>query len=199
MATRDRRVDAYIAKSAEFARPILIHLRDVVRSACPDAEETIRWGMPHFLHHGLLCRMAAFKQHCAFGFWRRAQLVRGGAREAQALGQFGRITWIGDLPSRRTLVALVTRAARLNEAGPRTTPSTKRPPRPAPRPPADLRAALAGNARARATFAALPPSGRREYVEWLLDAKRAETRARRLQQTVAWLAAGKARNWRYGG
>jgi len=199
MATRDRRVDAYIAKSADFARPILIHLRGVVRSACPDAEETIRWGMPHFLHHGLLCRMAAFKQHCAFGFWRRAQLVRGSAREAQALGQFGRITRISDLPSRRTLLALVRRAARLNEAGPGTTPATKRPPRPAPRTPPDLRAALAGNARARATFAALPPSGRREYVDWLLDAKRAETRARRLQQTVVWLAAGKARNWRYGG
>ena len=142
--------------------------------------------------------MAAFKQHCAFGFWRRAQLVRDSAREAEALGHFGRITRTADLPSRRTLVALVRRAARLNEAGPRTTPR-KRSPRPAPRTPPDLRAALAGNARARATFAALPPSGRREYVEWLSDAKRVETRARRLQQTVAWLAAGKARNWRYGG
>lgn len=197
MASRDRRVDTYIAKSAEFARPILAHLRDVVHAACPDVEETIRWGMPHFLHHGILCRMAAFKQHCAFGFWRRAQLVRDSARAAQALGHFGRITRPGDLPSRRTLVALVRRAARLNEAGVKSPSATKRTRRPAPRVPADLHAALVGNARARSTFAALPPSGRREYVEWLLEAKRAETRTRRLRQAVAWLAAGKPRNWRY--
>jgi hypothetical protein len=197
MASRDRRIDDYIAKSAGFARPILSYLRDVVHEACPGVEETIRWGMPHFLHHGILCRIAAFKQHCAFGFWRRAQLVGDDARAGEALGQFGRITRTGDLPPRRTLLALVRRAARLNEAVVRPAARPKRRPRPAPRVPSDLRAALAANARARRTFAALPPSGRREYVEWLLEAKRAETRARRLAQALAWLAAGKARNWQY--
>jgi hypothetical protein len=197
LGTRDRRVDAYIAKSADFAHPILERLRRVVHAACPDVEETIKWGMPHFVHQGILCHMAAFKRHCAFGFWKSSRVIVRDARAAQAMGQFGRIVETGDLPPRRTLEALVRKAARLNEAGVPSPTRSKPARRSPPRAPADLRAALAGNAKARATFAALPPSGRRDYVEWLLEAKRAGTRARRLAQAVAWLAAGKARNWRY--
>jgi len=198
MGTSDRRVDAYIAKSAEFARPILEHLRAAVHAACPDVEETIKWRMPFFVHRGPLCFMAAFKRHCAFGFWKGKLLISTGAGSA-AMGQFGRITARAELPSRRTLAALVRKAVKLNDAGVPSPTRGKAARRPAPRAPADLRKALAANAKARATFAALPPSGRREYVEWLTGAKRTETRTRRLGQAVAALAAGKAFNWRYLG
>jgi len=190
MGTHDRRVDAYIAKSADFARPILKELRAAVHAACPEVAETIKWGMPFFVHRGPLCYMAAFKNHCAFGFW-KGRLVRSRVAAAPAaMGQFGRITSRDGLPSRRTLVALVRKAVRINAAGIPSPTRGKAARRPAPRAPADLRARLAANARARRTFAGLPPSARREYVEWLTGAKRAETRSRRLMETVARLAAG---------
>ena len=199
MGVRDPRVDAYIAKAPDYARPVLEYLRSTVHAACPAVTESIKWGMPHFLHHGILCHMAAFKQHCAFGFWKSSLIVDHDRRSADAMGQFGRIRCRADLPSRRTLESLVRKAARLNVAGVRSPTRSRAVRRPPPRMPADLRAALAGNSGAHATFAALPPSGRREYVDWLLDAKRPDTRSRRLRQAVAWLAAGKPRNWRYLG
>ena len=198
MGTRDPRVDAYIANAAAFARPVLTHLRRTVHSGCPDVTETIKWGMPHFEYRGILCHMAAFKRHCAFGFWKGSRVIAATARAEEAMGQFGRITSRGSLPSQRTLVALVRKAARLNAAGVKSPIRLRKRRRGPPRVPADLRAALARNARARATFLALPPSGRREYTDWLAAAKRAETRARRLAQTMAWLSAGKPRNWQYG-
>jgi uncharacterized protein YdeI (YjbR/CyaY-like superfamily) len=142
--------------------------------------------------------MAAFKRHCAFGFWKGKLLVSRGAGDA-AMGQFGRIVSRGELPSRRTLVALVRKAVKLNAAGIPSPTRGNAARRPAPRPPADLRRALASNTKARATFVALPPSGKREFVEWLTGAKRAETRTRRLQHAVATLAAGKPFNWKYLG
>jgi hypothetical protein len=198
MGTRDRRVDAYIAKSGDFARPVLRYLRAVVHGASPKVAETIKWGMPFFIHRGPVCHMAAFKGHCAFGFWKGKRVLRAAPRTGAAMGQLGRILSRADLPPRRTLEALVRKALRLNAAGPQLPARGKRARRPAPRVPADLRAALAPNAKARATFTGLSPSGRREYVEWLTGAKRAETRTRRLEQAIVWLAAGKSRNWRYG-
>jgi len=197
MPSTDPRVDGYIAKSAAFARPILRHLRALVHRACPAATETMKWGMPHFVHHGILCRMAAFKQHCAFGFWKEQRVFDAGMRaRTGALGQLGRITDRASLPPDAALRHLVRTAAALNEAGPAPA-RAQRPRRAPPRPPADLAAALGANAAARATYAALPPSAQREYVDWLTSAKRPATRARRLAQAVAWLAAGKRRNWQY--
>ena len=197
MGTRDRRVDAYIAKSADFARPVLRYLRAVVHGASPKVAETIKWGMPFFIHEGPVCYMAAFKGHCAFGFWKGKRLLPA-RRAGAAMGQLGRIRSRGDLPSRQTLEALVRKVVRLNAAGSQSPLRGERARRPAPRAPADLRAALASNARARTTFLGLSRSGRREYVQWLTGAKRAETRARRLEQAIVWLAAGKSRHWRYG-
>jgi uncharacterized protein YdeI (YjbR/CyaY-like superfamily) len=194
---RDPRVDTYIGKSAEFARPILAHLRDVVHRVCPQVQETLKWRMPTFMYHGMLCGMAAFKQHCTFGFWKH-ELVVGKelAADAQAMGQFGRITRLADLPSQKVLVSYIKKAMRLNEEGvkaPRATPKHK----PAPRAPDDLTAALKKNRKAAATFAAFSPSHQREYVEWISEAKREQTRARRLATAIQWLAEGKARNWKY--
>jgi uncharacterized protein YdeI (YjbR/CyaY-like superfamily) len=198
MAIRDPRIDAYIEKAAPFAQPILTHLRSVVHAGCPNVEESIKWGMPHFLHDGrILAGMAAFKAHCTFGFWHGRQAAAQG-KDREAMGQFGRITALADLPGKRELTRIVKEAVALADAGvppPRAPKSTS--PRPELDVPDDLRKALARNAAARKTFEGFSPSHRREYIEWLVEAKREETRKGRLAQTLEWLADGKSRHWKY--
>jgi uncharacterized protein YdeI (YjbR/CyaY-like superfamily) len=198
VGARDPRVDAYIRHAAPFARPILRHLRTVVHAACPKVEEAIKWGMPMFVHHGNLCFMAAFKQHAGFGFWRGSKVVEGrDDQSGSAMGQFGRLTEVGQLPTRRVLAAYVRKAALLNESGVTAASKPLRQPKPAPRTPADLDAALTRNTKARATWEMFGPGHRRAYVVWISEAKRPDTRARRLATTVEWLAAGKPHNWKY--
>lgn len=202
MATTDKRVDAYIAKSAPFAQPILEQLRARVHAACPDVEEAIKWGFPNFVYEGaVLCNMAAFKQHCAFGFWKAKLLGEAGLKVSEdAMGQMGRITSVKDLPGKAEFTRLVKAAMKLNEAPTRVARPVTKPGTRKPIPvPAELKAALAKNARARKTFEAFAPSHRREYLEWITEAKRVETRAKRIAQTIEWLAEGKQRNWKYQG
>ncbi len=194
MGRRDPRVDAYIEKSAPFAQPILKHLRAVVHQACPEVTEDLKWRMPHFIHHGILCGMAAFKEHCIFGFW-KASLVLGGDHESR-MSQFGRLTSLADLPSKKALTAYVKKAARLNEEG----VQLPRPSKAAAKKvavPKDFAAALARNAAARRSFEQFPPSHKREYVEWIAGAKREETRERRLATAIDQIAAGKPQSWKY--
>jgi uncharacterized protein YdeI (YjbR/CyaY-like superfamily) len=195
MGTRDPRVDAYIDNSAEFAKPILHYVRDTVHAACPDVEEAIKWSMPHFSYKGLFCHMAAFKQHCAFGFF-QSEKVLGTPRSAGAMGSFGRVTAVGDLPPKKTLIGYLRKAKALKDEGAATP---RRRARPAPKLPADLAAALKQNAKARSMFDAFSPSHKREYIEWITDAKTDQTRDRRLQSAVAMIAEGKPRNWKYMG
>ena len=199
MGTFDPRFDAYIARAPEFARPILTHLREVVHAACPEVEETMKWSSPHFTYQGMLCHMAAFKNHCGFGFWKGSLVLeQEGSGADGAMGQFGRITSLADLPSDEVLTEYIQRAMRLNEAGART-PSRGRtgPPKTEVEVPDDLSAAFVENASARAGFAALTPSQRREYVEWLNDAKTEATRRRRLATAIEWISEGKSRHWKY--
>ena len=199
MPTTDPRVDAYIAKSADFARPILSHIREVVHAACPDVEETMKWGFPHFMYEGMLCSMASFKQHCAMGFWKGALIdgVRGNGA-GDAMGSFGRIETLADLPPERVLSRYVKDAMKLNEEGVKAPARNKATgTRPEPAVPDCLAAALGKNGKALATFERFPPSHRREYVEWIAEAKGEETRKRRTAQAVEWMAEGKSRNWKY--
>lgn len=197
MGSRDPRVDTYIEKSAEFARPILRHLRETVHAACPEAEETLRWSMPHFMYGGtLLCGMAAFKGHAAFGFRKGSLVVPDGA-ERDGMGQFGCLRAVSDLPPRKVMIGHVKRAMEVTDRGVESPRSRDARSKPAPRVPADLAAALKMNRRAGAAFAKMPPSHKREYIEWLTEAKRPETRQRRLRQATTWLAEGKPRNWKY--
>lgn len=194
----DPRIDAYIAGAAAYAQPILRHLRALVRQGCPEATETIKWGMPFFEHHGLLCSMAAFKAHCAFGFHHQgmdAVLAKSGDQSAEAMGSLGRITRLADLPADAVLRRHIQQAAQLNASGAPRRPAAK--PRPAPKVPAELTAALKTNTAAATNFAQLAPSHHREYIEWITEAKRPETRAKRIATTVEWVAEGKARNWKY--
>lgn len=198
MGTRDARVDAYVARSAPFAQPILAHLRELVHEVCPEVEETMKWSFPHFTHNGILCSMAAFKQHCALAFWRGAEVVGGaGETPGEAMGQFGRITALEDLPSREVLAGYLRKAVALNESGGGGAPTPKRAPKPPLAVPDYLTAALAENERARAAFEGFSPSHRREYVEWITGAKGEATRSRRLATALEWMAEGKPRNWKY--
>lgn len=196
MPTKDARIDAYIAKAQPFAKPILRHLRAELHAACPEVEETIKWGMPHFAYHGLLAGMASFKAHVAFGFW-KGSLVTGSTRQAkEAMWDFGCITSVKQLPGKRELRALIKKAMELNESG--TAPKRPRKhAKPPLRTPADLNAALKSTTKAAAFFKSLPPSAKRDYIEWITEAKQPATRAKRLATTVEWLAEGKRRNWKY--
>jgi uncharacterized protein YdeI (YjbR/CyaY-like superfamily) len=198
MANRDPRIDVYIAKSADFAKPILSHLRKLVHAGCPDVEETLKWGFPHFLYNGILCSMASFKSHCAFGFWKGKLIVGANANKAkEATGQFGRITDVSTLPPDKTIIGYVKEAMRLNDAGikspTRSQPNAKKP----ITVPAYFRAALAKNKKAGATFAGFNYSNKKEYVEWVVEAKTESTRQTRLETAVKWMAQGKVRNWKY--
>ena len=192
MAKKDPRIDAYIAKSAKFARPILKHLRALVHAGCPDVVETVKWSMPHFDYKGVLCGMAAFKEHCAFGFWNRALKIPG---KGGAMGQFGCIKSLSDLPGDKVIVGYVREAARLNETGEKVGP-IRRKLKPLPVPP-ELSAALKENPAALARFESFSPSHRREYNEWIGEAKTDQTRRNRTETAIAWIAEGKSRNWKY--
>jgi uncharacterized protein YdeI (YjbR/CyaY-like superfamily) len=196
MGKKDPRVDAYIRKSAPFAQPILKRIRETVHASCPGVEETMKWNFPHFLYKGMLCGMAAFTQHAALGFWKGA-LVTGGPRSADAMGHFGRLTQLSDLPSKTALAAYVRKAAALNEAGVKTPRAVKKPAPKAVRIPAPLAAAFKTDRKAQAGFEAMSPSHKREYVDWITEAKGAETRDRRIAQAMVWMAEGKSRNWKY--
>jgi uncharacterized protein YdeI (YjbR/CyaY-like superfamily) len=198
MSRHDPRIDAYIAQAAEFARPILEAARERVHAASAEIEEAIKWGMPTFMYRGkILCGMAAFKQHASFGFWQHA-LVLGEGVPREGMGSFGKMTSLKDLPSKARLLPLLKKAMALIDEGVASPVSRKSAtPKPVPPTPTGLVEALAGNEAARSTFEAFSPSQRREYIEWINEAKREETRAKRVAQSVEWLSEGKQKNWKY--
>lgn len=194
--SRDPRIDDYIARQADFARPILEHLRRVVHEAAPEVEETIKWSMPHFTYRGrLFAGMAAFKAHATFGLWQASAVLGETGSEREAMGQFGRIASLDDLPPEAELKAIIGRAAEQARQPP--APRPKKPPKPELETPPELNAALDSSPAARATFDAFPPSARRDYVEWVVESKRPETRDKRIAQAVEWMAEGKKRHWKY--
>ena len=197
MPKRDPRVDAYVAKSQDFAKPILAHIRDIVHSACPDVEETIKWGVPAFTYHGMLCGMAGFKNHCGFVLWKSSLILdKKGQRADEAMGQFGKLTSLADLPSDRDLTGYIKEAMRLNEAGVKVPKSPPKKKKTIPMPPV-LQRALQKNSKAQAAFESFSPSHKYEYLEWITDAKTEETRQRRVETAIQWMAEGKPRNWKY--
>jgi uncharacterized protein YdeI (YjbR/CyaY-like superfamily) len=189
----DPRIDAYIANAAEFARPILTRLRAIVHEALPDAEETIKWSMPHFTVGGKnVAGMAAFKAHCALTIHGEG---RGGT---EGMGQHGKLTTVDDIPGERVLAAKLQEAfERIDSQGSAAPKRAGAAPKAEIAVPDDLAAALAAAPAARAHFDGFAPSHRREYLQWIVEAKRPDTRARRVAQAIEWLADGKKRNWKY--
>jgi hypothetical protein len=197
MASRDPHIDAYIATSAEFAQPILEYLRAVVHTACPEVEEAMKWNFPHFGYKGaMMCSMAAFKQHCSFGFWQYKSLFGGDTQDG--MGQFGKLASIKELPSKKELIACIKKAMALNVAGVKQQ-RPKAAPKPPPQLPEDFAALLAQkkHASARKTYDNFSPSAKLEYVEWVTEAKSDATRQKRLATSLEWLAQGKQRHWKY--
>jgi uncharacterized protein YdeI (YjbR/CyaY-like superfamily) len=193
---KDKRVDDYIAKAPAFSKPILVHIRSVVHEACPDVEETIKWGSPHFDHDGMMCAMAAFKEHCGLRFWKSSLVLGPAKNETDSAGDFGKLVTIADLPPRKTLLAYVKKAAALNEEGTRVD-RPKRVPKPEIEVPDYIRTALRKNKKAQTAFDAFSASHRREYVEWITEAKTDATRDKRLETALEWMTEGKSRNWKY--
>jgi len=192
----DPRVDAYIARQADFAQPILAWLRARIHASCPEIEETIKWGRPAFYYKGRpLAGVAAFKAHAGFGFWDPDAVATG--KEAEGSDPFGRIESLADLPDAAAFEALVRNAAALIDAGQKPRWIAARKSKGEPDVPPEIAEALAGDDLAAETFNNFPPSCRREYCEWVSEAKRPETRARRLAETIEWLREGKRRNWKY--
>jgi uncharacterized protein YdeI (YjbR/CyaY-like superfamily) len=196
---RDKRIDAYIARSAPFAQPILRHLRQLVHATCPEVEETIKWGGPAFVYRGkLFCSFAAFKAHATFGFWHQGMeklATKEVGKTYEAMGLLGRLTRLQDLPADPTLVRYIKAAQKLHDSG---EPARSKPKARAALPvPADLSAALKRSPKAAAAWAGFSPSCRREYIEWITEAKRPETREQRVLTTLEWTAEGKSRHWKY--
>ena len=195
MSAVDPRIDAYIAKAEPFARPILEYIRTVMHAACPQAVETIKWGFPHFTYKDkLLGGMAAFKTHASLGLWRMGDQAPSRSEEG-GMGQFGKLASLADLPDDATLTGHIHKAMALIDAGP--APKPKKAPRPELPVPDELAAALAEAPAAKAVFDGFSPSNRRDYCEWIGEAKRPETRAARVAQAIEWMAEGKTRNWKY--
>lgn len=198
----DQRIDVYIEKSADYAKPILIHLRNLIHKACPEVIEVIKWGMPHFETHGeILCGFAAFKQHCTFGFWKYSLIkdFQGILTETgeEAMGHLGKIKSLADLPDDKILIAYIIEADRLNKE------KIKRPTKPISKEKKELEIpvyfmeALAKDKMALKTFVDFSYSAKKEYVEWVTEAKSEDTRMKRLETAVLWMSEGKKRNWKY--
>lgn len=199
MGKRDRRIDEYISKSADFAKPILIHLRELIHKSCPDVEEKVKWGFPHFDYKGMMCHMAAFKNHCAFGFW-KAELMKDktlmqNAKSESAMGHLGKITSMKDLPSDRKLISYIKEAVKLNDEGVKL-PVKKKSGKEISVPDYFLKT-LKKNKAAFNTFNNFSPSHKKEYIEWITEAKTDETRNRRIVKAIEWMSEGKPRNWKY--
>ncbi len=202
MGKNDKRIDAYIAKSQQFAQPILDHIRELVHTACPDVEETIKWGFPHFDYRGeMMCSMAAFKQHCAFGFW-KASLMKDmnlvlNARAETAMGHVGKIMSMDDLPSDKTMIAYIKEAAKLNADGIKIKKAPVSKTKKELIVPDDFLSLLKKNKKAFTVFTGFSYSNKKEYVEWITEAKSEETRISRMKTAVEWMSEGKVRNWKY--
>lgn len=197
----DNRVDAYIAESADFAKPILTHLRELVHQASPELKETMKWSSPFFDHDGPVCQMAAFKQHCAFGFWKASvmddpyQILN---QEADTAGSIGRITSLTDLPADDILIQYIQQAVSLNVQG------IKAPARAKPQTsqsiltiPAYFIEVLDKNPLVKEQFEQFSPSQKKEYITWLIEAKTETTRIKRLETAIEWITEGKTRHWKY--
>jgi uncharacterized protein YdeI (YjbR/CyaY-like superfamily) len=200
------KVDAYINKAKPFAQPIMEHLRELVHKGCPAVEETIKWSRPFFEYKGaILGNMSAFKEHCSFGFWGEeigAVLREANALRPDAMGSLGRITTLKDLPPDKQMLAWIRQATAFIDSGNYTSPIAARnkvvkAPKSAPETPTELAVALKKDGKAAAVFAAFSPSCKREYAEWIAEAKRPETRDKRIATAIEWIAEGKQRNWKY--
>jgi uncharacterized protein YdeI (YjbR/CyaY-like superfamily) len=202
MGKKEKAIDNYIHNAADFAKPILNHLRELVHKTCPEAEEKMKWSFPHFdFKNEMMCSMAAFKQHAVFGFW-KASLMKNpilveNAKSEVAMGHLGRLTSKQDLPSDKIIIGWIKEAMHLNDLGIKLPAKIKAPAQKELLVPADFLALLDKNKKARQTFEAFAYGKKKEYIIWINEAKTEDTRNKRITTSIEWLAEGKTRNWKY--
>ena len=199
MGKKDPRVDVYINKAREFAKPVLEHIRDFVHETCPDVEEKIKWSFPHFDYKNqMMCSMASFKEHCTFGFWKASLLKDLKGKSGQtAMGQFGRITKVSDLPSKKVLKSLIKDAMKLNDSEIKISAKSKSSKKKELIVPGYFMKAIKKNKKALKTFENFSYSQKKEYVEWVTEAKTEPTRKKRIATAIEWMSEGKIHNWKY--
>lgn len=195
----DPRVDAYIARAQPFAQPLLSHIRTLMQQSAAPLDEAIKWGFPAFLHKGtIVATMAAFKAHASFGFWYGRLVTGDTGHEGPGMGSFGRLTVLADLPADEAIAAMIAQSVALIDAGVKPPHvAEKKPPKPEAAPHPALAAALAASAAAQAVWDGFAPGQRRGYCDWITEAKRDETRDKRIALAVEWIAQGKIRHWKY--
>jgi len=202
MGKKDKRIDLYIAKAQPFAKPVLKHIRHLVHKACPDTEEIMKWSFPHFDYNGsMMCSMAAFKHHMAFGFW-KASIMKDPdkileIKNREAMGHLGRIKSLKDLPPDRIMLKYIKEAVRLNDEGINLKPKPVTKEKNMLVIPDHFTNELKKNTKAMKTFEEFRYSHKKEYIQWITEAKTEETRAIRMKTAVEWLSEGKSRNWKY--
>ena len=203
MAKKDERIDEYIEKAQPFAQPVLKHLRELVHKGCPQVEETIKWGMPSFDYKGPFCSMASFKQHCVFGFW-KSKLIKDPdnylgeikSHGGEAMGNLGRITSVKDLPPDKAMIDFIKQAKKLNDEGVKLAPRLTKE-RKELIIPDYFTNALKENKKAQTNFENFSYSHKKEYIEWITEAKTESTREKRMERAIEWIAEAKGRNWKY--
>lgn len=202
MKSFDSGIDIYIEKAQAFAKPILNYLRTLVHEVCPECEETIKWGFPHFVYEGdILCSMASFNEHCAFGFWKEKLMLKSKElltdKGKTAMGDFGKIKNLKDLPSKKILKICILEAMQLNKLGIKLPRTAKRIADHEITIPSDFLMALNKNSVAKKSFDAFSNSHKKEYIEYITEAKRTETRMKRIQKSIEMLKEGGSRNQKY--
>lgn len=200
MSVTEPRIDAYIENAQPFAKPIMIHLREIIHETCPDVEESWKWSFPHFMYKGkILCAFTAFKQHCGFGFWLEKEMktITELTKDAESTGMFtlGKLKCIEDLPSKAQLKASIREAMELTNMG--VTLKKTAPAKIEVEIPEYFTTALNVNPEAKKVFESASPSFRKEYILWITDAKTETTRNKRMEQAIEWISEGKGRNWKY--
>ncbi len=202
MAKIDKRIELYIGRSADFAKPILAHILELVHTACPDVEEAMKWSFPCFMYKGsILCSMAAFKHHCAFGFWLESKMkdpnkILSRGKEREGMGHLGKLTSVKDFPSDKIMISYIKEAMALIDKGEKISkakPAAKTP----LKVPAYFKEALSKNSKALDTFENFSPSQKKEYVNWVTEAKTEATKVKRLKTAIQWMSEGKIRHWKY--
>ncbi len=202
MPSKDKRIDTYITKALPFAQPVLKKLRELVHKACPEVTETIKWGMPSFEYKGPMFGFAAFKQHCVAMFWKsnllndpNGDLKERANKGGEAMGNMGRMTSLKDLPPDKAIIDFVKQHMKLNNEGIKIEKKTK--PKKELLVPEELTEAISKNKKAKETFENFSPSNKREYVDWISEAKTPATKNKRLEEAVQWMSEGKPRLWKY--
>ncbi len=196
-------IDHYIAGAEDFAKPILELWRRLIHENCADVQEAIKWGLPHFDHKGdHMCVMAAYKAHCSFTFLKgelMSDLRLKAGKDVKPINRFlGKITQLSDLPADEDFIAMIKEAVQLNEKGikiKREKPVAEKPK--ILETPDYLQAALDDNTKAKEVFETKSNSFRKEYIIWITDAKTDETRQKRINEALAWIAEGKGRFWKH--